>query len=108
MSRIRCVVFVSARPDRRDTHWGDWADWMGVPASRLLRRLQPFERSWHHRRDVRRRSGLTTPPNMPAAGPAGWRYTLGRDFYPTPCRAWRARPGFRVGISAANRAAGPR
>jgi HAD superfamily hydrolase (TIGR01549 family) len=105
MSRIRCVVFDVGETLIDETrHWGDWADWMGVPRFTFAAAFGAVvERGWHHRRVFELvRPGFDYTAEHARREAAGWRYTLEpHDFYPDalPCLTALRAAGFRVGIS---------
>jgi HAD superfamily hydrolase (TIGR01549 family) len=105
MSRIRCVVFDVGETLVDETrHWGDWADWLGVPRFTFDAAFGAVvERGWHHRRVFELvRPGFDYAAEHRRREAAGWRYTLEpRDFYPDalPCLAALRAAGLRVGIS---------
>jgi HAD superfamily hydrolase (TIGR01549 family) len=105
MSRIRCVVFDVGETLVDETrHWGDWADWLGVPRLTFSAAFGAVvERGWHHRRVFELvRPGLDLAAEHRCREQAGWRYTLERgDFYPDalPCLADLRSAGFRIGIA---------
>ena len=84
-------------------HWGEWADWMGVPRLTFFAALGAvIARGQHHRQvfDV-----LSPGFDVEAAGrareAAGWRYGFEpADFYPDalPCLTTLAAAGMRIGI----------
>jgi FMN phosphatase YigB (HAD superfamily) len=105
MSRIRCVVFDVGETLVDETrHWGDWADWLGVPRFTFSAAFGAVvERGWHHRRVFELvRPGLDLAAEQQRRAAAGWRYTLEPgDFYPDalPCLAALRAAGFRIGIA---------
>jgi len=105
MSRIRCVVFDVGETLVDETrHWGDWADWLGVPRLTFSAAFGAVvERGWHHRRVFELvRPGLDLAGEQRRREQAGWRYTLERaDFYPDalPCLADLRASGLRIGIA---------
>jgi FMN phosphatase YigB (HAD superfamily) len=105
MSRIACVVFDVGETLIDETrHWGDWADWLGVPRFTFSAAFGAVvERGWHHRRvfDLVR-PGLDYAAEHRRREQAGWRYTLEPgDFYPDalPCLGALRAAGFRIGIA---------
>ena len=105
MSRIQAVVFdVGETLDDETRHWGEWADWLGVPRLTFFAVLGAvIERGWHHRRmfDLVR-PGLDLEAETRRRAAAGWTYRFEPgDFYPDalPCLAELAAAGFRVGIA---------
>ena len=105
MSALRCVVFDVGETLVDETrHWGEWADWLGVPKLTFFAAMGVvIERRWHHRRVFELvRPGLDVEAEHRRRAAAGWSYTLEpSDFYPDalPClRALRA-AGLRVGIA---------
>jgi HAD superfamily hydrolase (TIGR01549 family) len=105
MSRIKCVVFDVGETLVDETrHWGDWADWMGVPRFTFSAAFGAVvDRGWHHRRVFELvRPGFDLAAEQQRRAAAGWRYTLEpHDFYPDalPCLTALRGAGFRVGIS---------
>jgi HAD superfamily hydrolase (TIGR01549 family) len=105
MSRIRCVVFDVGETLVDETrHWGDWADWMGVPRFTFAAAFGAVvERGWHHRQVFELvRPGFDYAAEHARREAAGWRYTLEpHDFYADalPCLAALRAAGLRVGIS---------
>jgi FMN phosphatase YigB (HAD superfamily) len=105
MSRIQCVVFDVGETLVDETrHWGDWADWLGVPRLTFSAAFGAVvERGWHHRRVFELvRPGLDVAAEQRRREQAGWRYTLEPgDFYPDalPCLSALRDAGFRVGIA---------
>ena len=105
MSRIRCVVFDVGETLVDETrHWGDWADWMGVPRFTFSAAFGAVvDRGWHDRRVFELvRPGFDLAAEQLRRAAAGWRYTLEpHDFYPDalPCLAALRTAGFRIGIA---------
>jgi HAD superfamily hydrolase (TIGR01549 family) len=105
MSRIRCVVFDVGETLVDETrHWGDWADWMGVPRFTFAAAFGAVvERGWQHRRVFELvRPGFDYAAEHRRREAAGWRYTLEpHDFYPDalPCLAALRAADFRIGIA---------
>jgi len=105
MSRITTVVFDVGETLVDETrHWGDWADWLGVPRFTFFAAFGAVvERGWHHRRVFELvRPGIDYQAEHQRREAAGWRYTLERsDFYPDalPCLAALRVAGFRIGIA---------
>jgi FMN phosphatase YigB (HAD superfamily) len=105
MRRIRCVVFDVGETLVDETrHWGEWADWLGVPRLTVFAALGAvIERGWHHRRvfDLVR-PGLDVEAESRRRAEAGWTYRFEPgDFYPDalPCLAELIGAGFRVGLA---------
>jgi FMN phosphatase YigB (HAD superfamily) len=105
MSRIKCVVFDVGETLVDETrHWGDWADWLGVPRFTFSAAFGAVvDRGWHHRRVFELvRPGLDLALEQERRAAAGWRYTLEPgDFYPDalPCLGALRAAGFRIGIA---------
>jgi HAD superfamily hydrolase (TIGR01549 family) len=104
MSRVRAVVFDVGETLVDETrHWGEWADWQGVPRYTFFAALGTvIERGWHHRRVFELvRPGFDLAAEQARRAAAGWRYTLEpKDFYPDalPCLQALRRAGFKVGV----------
>jgi FMN phosphatase YigB (HAD superfamily) len=105
VSRVQTVVFDVGETLVDETrHWGDWADWLGVPRFTFAAAFgAAVERGWHHRRvfDLVR-PGIDYQAEHDRREAAGWRYTLEpADFYPDalPCLAALRAAGFRIGIA---------
>jgi HAD superfamily hydrolase (TIGR01549 family) len=85
-------------------HWGEWADWMGVPRLTFFAAFGVIvERRLPHRQvfDLVR-PGYDLAAEQARREAAGWRYSLERaDFYPDafPCLTDLRSLGYRVGIS---------
>jgi HAD superfamily hydrolase (TIGR01549 family) len=105
MSRMKCVVFDVGETLVDETrHWGDWADWLGVPRFTFFAAFGAVvERGWHHRRVFELvRPGIDYTAEHRRRQQAGWRYTLEPgDFYPDalPCLGALRAAGFRIGIA---------
>jgi HAD superfamily hydrolase (TIGR01549 family) len=105
MSRITTVVFDVGETLVDETrHWGDWADWLGVPRFTFSAAFGAVvERGWHHWRVFKLvRPGLDLAAEQERRAAAGWRYTLEHaDFYPDalPCLAELRTAGYRIGIA---------
>jgi FMN phosphatase YigB (HAD superfamily) len=105
VSRIRTVVFDVGETLVDETrHWGEWADWLGVPRLTFFAALGvAIERGWHHRRVFELvRPGLDFAAESARRAESGWRLSFGPgDFYPDalPCLTELARGGYRVGIA---------
>ena len=105
MSRIQAVVFDVGETLIDETrHWGEWADWLGVPRLTFFAALGALiERGEHHRRVFQLvRPGLDLEAEQRRRAAAGWTYHMEpADLYPDalPCLAELAAAGFRVGIS---------
>lgn len=105
MSRIRTVVFDVGETLVDETrHWGEWADWLGVPRLTFFAAFGVVvARGEHHRRVFEvLRPGLDVATESKRRVATGWTYRFERsDFYPDalPClRSLRA-AGFRIGIA---------
>jgi FMN phosphatase YigB (HAD superfamily) len=105
VSRIRAVVFDVGETLVDETrHWGEWADWLGVPRLTFFAALGAVvERGWHHRRVFQLvRPGLDLDAEVRRRAEAGWIYRFEPgDFYPDalPCLAALATAGYRIGIA---------
>jgi len=105
VSRIRAVVFDVGETLIDETrHWGEWADWLGVPRLTFFAGLGAvIERGWHHRRVFQLvRPGLDLDAEVRRRAEAGWTYRFEPDdFYPDalPCLAALAAAGYRIGIA---------
>ena len=105
MSRLQAVVFDVGETLVDETrHWGEWADWLGVPRLTFFAALGAvIERGWHHRRVFQLvRPGLDLEAEQRRRAAAGWTYHMEpADLYPDAlsCIAELAAAGFRVGIS---------
>jgi FMN phosphatase YigB (HAD superfamily) len=85
-------------------HWGEWADWLGVPRLTFFAALGAVvERGWGHRRVFELvRPGLDLEAEMRARTGAGWTYRFEPgDFYPDalPCLAALKAAGYRIGLA---------
>jgi HAD superfamily hydrolase (TIGR01509 family) len=105
MRRITTVVFDVGETLVDETrHWGDWADWLGVPRFTFSAAFGAVvERGWHHRRVFELvRPGVDLAAEQARRAAAGWRYTLEPgDFYPDAlaCLAELRAAGLRIGIA---------
>jgi len=105
MSRIQAVVFDVGETLVDETrHWGEWADWLGVPQLTFFAALGAvIARGWHHRRVFQLvRPGLDLEAETRRRAAAGWTYHMEPDdLYPDalPCLAELAAASFRIGIS---------
>ena len=105
MSRIHAVVFDVGETLVDETrHWGEWADWLGVPRLTFFAGLGvTIERGWHHRRVFQLVCpGLDLDAEVRRRAEAGWTYRFEPgDFYPDalPCLAALAAAGYRIGIA---------
>ncbi len=104
MSRIRAVVFDVGETLVDETrHWGEWADWLGVPRFTFFGAFGAvIERGWPHRRVFELvKPGFDDAAESARRRGAGWRYTLEPgDFYPDalPCLRELRAAGFKVGV----------
>ncbi|QUD88667.1 HAD family hydrolase [Phenylobacterium montanum] len=85
-------------------HWGEWADWMGVPHLTLFAALGAvIARGQHHRQVFQLlRPGFDVEAAEASRLAAGWRYRfLPGDFYPDalPCLAALRAGGLRIGLA---------
>lgn len=103
--RLQAVVFDVGETLVDETrHWGEWADWLGVPRFTFFAAMGVvIERRWHHRRIFELvRPGLDLEAEQHRRAAAGWTYTLEpADFYPDalPCLAALRAAGFAIGIA---------
>ena len=104
-ARLRAVVFDVGETLIDETrHWGEWADWRGVPRLTFFAALGGvIERGQHHRRVFELvRPGLDLDAEAARRRAAGWSYRFEpSDFYPDalPCLRAVQSAGFRVGIA---------
>jgi HAD superfamily hydrolase (TIGR01549 family) len=105
MPRITVVAFDVGETLVDETrHWGEWADWLGVPRLTLFAALGiVIERRWDHRRlfDLVR-PGIDVADETRRRQEAGWRYHIAPDdFYPDAlaCLAELHRRGVTVGVA---------
>ena len=103
--RITTVVFDVGETLIDETrHWGEWADWLGVPRLTFFAALGVvIERRQHHRRvfDLVR-PGLDVAAEEERRRAAGWTYRFEPgDFYPAalPCLAALKAAGCRIGLA---------
>jgi len=85
-------------------HWGEWADWLGVPRHAFMAALGAvIARGDHHRRVFELvRPGFDVEAELRRRSDAGWRYRIEpADFYPDalPCLAALKARGFLVGLA---------
>jgi FMN phosphatase YigB (HAD superfamily) len=105
MSRITTVVFDVGETLVDETrHWGEWADWLGVPRLTFFSAFGTvIERGLHHREVFQLvRPGLDLADESAARRAAGWTYRFEPgDFYPDalPCLAELRARGFKVGLA---------
>ncbi len=102
---IKAVVFHVGETQVDETrHWGEWADWLGVPRLTLFALLgAAIARGEPHRAAFARlRPDLDVDAETARRRAAGWTYRFeAADFYPDaiPClRAVKA-AGYRVGVA---------
>jgi FMN phosphatase YigB (HAD superfamily) len=106
VSAVRVVVFdVGETLVDETSHWGEWADWLGVPRLTFFGTLGAvIARGEPHRRAFELvRPGIDLPGEMRRREAAGWRYRFEPgDFYPDalPCLTALRAAGFRVAIAA--------
>lgn len=105
MSRVRAVVFDVGETLIDETrHWGEWADWMGVPRLTFFAAFGAVvERGWPHRRvfDLVR-PGFDLAAEQARRAASGWTYRFEPgDFYPDalPCLAALSAAGYRLGVA---------
>lgn len=85
-------------------HWGEWADWLGVPRLTFFAVLgAAIERGEHHRTVFEHfRPGLDLEVETRARQAAGWTYRFDPDdFYPDalPCLIALRGAGYRIGVA---------
>ncbi len=85
-------------------HWGEWADWMGVPRLTFFAALGMVIAQGRHHRDVFQllRPGFDHDTEHARRIAGGWRYSFEpKDFYPdaVPCLAALREAGYKVGIA---------
>ncbi|MDQ2860070.1 MAG: HAD family hydrolase [Pseudomonadota bacterium] len=102
---IRAVVFDVGETFIDETrHWGEWADWLGVPRLTFFAVLgATIERGEHHRAVFDHfRSGFDIDAETQARQAAGWIYGFEpKDFYPdaVPCLRRLRVAGYRIGVA---------
>jgi FMN phosphatase YigB (HAD superfamily) len=102
---IRCVVFDVGETVVDETrHWGEWADWMGVPHLTFFGALGAvIERGGHHREVFALvEPGFDLDAAIKAREAAGWSYRFElSDFYPDAfaCLNDLRAAGYRIGIA---------
>lgn len=85
-------------------HWGEWADWMGVPRLTFFAAMGAvIERGWDHRAVFGLlRHGFDIEAALRQRAGEGYRYGIGRgDLYPDAlaCLAELRRRGYRIGLA---------
>jgi HAD superfamily hydrolase (TIGR01549 family) len=85
-------------------HWGEWADWMGVPRLTVFAALGAvIARGEHHRQAFQLiRPGFDVEAAQRRRAAEGWRYRFEpEDFYPDAlaCLAELRRLGYRIGLA---------
>jgi FMN phosphatase YigB (HAD superfamily) len=85
-------------------HWGEWADWMGIPRLTFFAAMGAvIERGWHHRTVFQLlQPGFDVEAAMRRRVAEGYRYSFHRrDFYPDAlaCVANLRNRGYRVGLA---------
>lgn len=85
-------------------HWGEWADWMGVPRFAFFAAMGAvIERGWHHRTVFQLvRPGFDVDAAVRERAAEGYRHHFLRsDFYPDalPCLAALRGRGYRIGLA---------
>jgi FMN phosphatase YigB (HAD superfamily) len=102
---ITCVVFDVGETLVDETrHWGEWADWMGVPRLTFFAAMGAvIERGWHHRTVFQLlRPGFDIEAALRARAGEGYRYTIERgDLYPDAlaCLTDLRRRGCAIGLA---------
>jgi HAD superfamily hydrolase (TIGR01549 family) len=86
-------------------HWGEWADWMGVPRLTFFAALGIAIAQGRHHRDVFQlvRPGFDHDKERAAREAQGWRYRFEPgDFYPDalPCLRELAARGLKIGLAS--------
>ncbi|HEY3796746.1 MAG TPA: HAD family hydrolase [Caulobacteraceae bacterium] len=105
MSRVRTVVFDVGETLVDETrHWGEWADWLGVPRLTFFAAFGGvIARGLHHREVFQIvRPGLDLAAEQRRRADAGWRTEFrSSDFYPDaiPCLQALSRAGVALGIA---------
>jgi len=105
MPRITTVVFDVGETLVDETrHWGEWADWLGVPHFTFFAAMGvAIERRLHHRQVFQLvRPGLDVAAEEARRRAAGWRYHIAPDdFYPDalPTLAALRSAGYRIGLA---------
>jgi HAD superfamily hydrolase (TIGR01549 family) len=103
MVAVEMVVFDVGETLVDETrHWGEWADWMGVPRLTFFAVLGGVIQQGRHHRDVFTvlRPGFDYEAERRKRLAQGWRYTFdAADFYPdaVPCLRVLKERGFRIG-----------
>jgi FMN phosphatase YigB (HAD superfamily) len=106
VSAVKVVVFDVGETLVDETrHWGEWADWLGVPRLTFFGALGAvIERGEPHRRVFELvRPGIDLADETRRREATGWRYRFEPgDFYPDalPCLAALRAAGYRVAIAA--------
>jgi HAD superfamily hydrolase (TIGR01549 family) len=85
-------------------HWGEWADWMGVPRLTFFAAFGMVIAQGRHHRDVFEllRPGFDHDSERAKRIAQGWRYRFEpEDFYPdaVPCLSALREQGYRIGIA---------
>jgi FMN phosphatase YigB (HAD superfamily) len=85
-------------------HWGEWADWLGIPRLTFFAVLgAAIERGEHHRTVFERlRPGLDIEAETARREAGGWIYRFEpADFYPDalPCLKGLRAAGYKVGMA---------
>jgi HAD superfamily hydrolase (TIGR01549 family) len=105
LSKVRAVVFDVGETLIDETrHWGEWADWFGIPRFTFFAVLGGvIARGEHHARAFQIfRPGFDLVAARQQRIVEGWRYEfLECDFYPdvAPCIDALTRQGIRIGIA---------
>lgn len=105
MSAIRAVVFDVGETLIDETrHWGEWADWLGVPRFTFFAVLGgAIARGEHHRRVFEiLRPGFDLAAEQRQRESTGWRYGFElHDLYPDalPCLRRVREAGYRIGVA---------
>src|SRR5690242_18323469 len=85
-------------------HWGEWADWMGVPRLTFFAVFGMVIAAGRHHRDVFQvlRPGFDNDSERARRVAQGWRYRFEpTDFYPDalPCLRSLQSRGLKIGLS---------
>jgi len=102
---IAAVVFaVGETLVNEERHWGEWADWLGVPRFGFFAAMGSVIAENRHHSDVFQlvRPGFDVAAAEAARRAAGWRYDFEpADFYPDamPCLRGLRADGYRIGIA---------
>ncbi|HLI65717.1 MAG TPA: HAD family hydrolase [Caulobacteraceae bacterium] len=102
---VTTVVFdVGETLVNEERHWGEWADWLGVPRFGFFAAMGAvIARGGHHREVFQMvRPGVDIEAEQARRAAGGWRYRFEPgDFYADafPCLAALRAAGYRIGIA---------